>query len=150
MEEELVDLARRAVDQDKLAPADEDTPVTLEDMVGHYKRSKFLAERVVEQWAAKGLPVVIVNPSAPIGDGDLKPTATGKMILDFLNRKVPAYVDTGLNLIDVGFEGSAARLLASKTLSSWSPSPAGAVRLEPGLMIRVSASAASRIAWARG
>ena len=75
--------------------------MTLEDMVGHYKRSKYLAERVAEQWAAKGLPVVIVNPSAPIGDGDLKPTATGKMILDFLDRKVPAYVDTGLNLVDV-------------------------------------------------
>lgn len=83
------------------SPADESTPVTLDDMVGHYKRSKFLAERAAEQWAAKGLPVVIVNPSAPVGDGDLKPTATGKMILDFLNRKVPAFVDTGLNLVDV-------------------------------------------------
>ena len=82
-------------------PANETTPVELADMVGHYKRSKYLAERVAEQWAEKGLPVVIVNPSAPIGDGDLKPTATGKMILDFLNRKVPAYVDTGLNLVDV-------------------------------------------------
>jgi len=83
------------------SPADETAPVSLDDMVGHYKRSKYLAERVAEQWAAKGLPVVIVNPSAPVGDGDLKPTATGKMILDFLNRKVPAYVDTGLNLVDV-------------------------------------------------
>ena len=83
------------------SPADETTPVGLEDMVGHYKRSKYLAERVAEQWAAKGLPVVIVNPSAPVGDGDLKPTATGKMILDFLNRKTPAFVDTGLNLVDV-------------------------------------------------
>ena len=82
-------------------PADETTPVELADMVGHYKRSKYLAERVADQWAVKGLPVVIVNPSAPIGDGDLKPTATGKMILDFLKRKVPAYVDTGLNLVDV-------------------------------------------------
>lgn len=82
-------------------PANESTPVTLENMVGHYKRSKYLAERVADQWVAKGLPVVIVNPSAPVGDGDLKPTATGKMILDFLNRKVPAYVDTGLNLVDV-------------------------------------------------
>jgi dihydroflavonol-4-reductase len=82
-------------------PADESTPVTLGDMVGHYKRSKFLAERVAEQWVEKGLPVVIVNPSTPVGEGDLKPTATGKMILDFLNRKVPAYVDTGLNLVDV-------------------------------------------------
>jgi dihydroflavonol-4-reductase len=83
------------------SPADETTPVSLDDMVGHYKRSKYLAERVADQWAAKGLPVVIVNPSAPVGDGDLKPTATGKMILDFLNRKVPAFVDTGLNLVDV-------------------------------------------------
>jgi len=83
------------------SPASETTPVSLADMVGHYKRSKYLAERVAEQWAAKGLPVVIVNPSAPVGDGDLKPTATGKMILDFLKRKVPAYVDTGLNLVDV-------------------------------------------------
>lgn len=82
-------------------PGDEATVVSLDDMVGHYKRSKYLAERVAEQWVAKGLPVVIVNPSAPVGDGDLKPTATGKMILDFLNRKVPAYVDTGLNLVDV-------------------------------------------------
>jgi dihydroflavonol-4-reductase len=82
-------------------PGDEATAVSLDDMVGHYKRSKYLAERVAEQWVAKGLPVVIVNPSAPVGDGDLKPTATGKMILDFLNRKVPAYVDTGLNLVDV-------------------------------------------------
>jgi dihydroflavonol-4-reductase len=82
-------------------PADENTPVSLEAMVGHYKRSKYLAERVAEEWAADGLPVVIVNPSTPVGDGDLKPTATGGMILDFLNRKTPAYVDTGLNLVDV-------------------------------------------------
>lgn len=83
------------------SPANEETPVELADMVGHYKKSKYLAERVAEQWAAKGLDVVIVNPSTPVGEGDLKPTATGKMILEFLNRRVPAYVDTGLNLIDV-------------------------------------------------
>lgn len=82
-------------------PADEQTPVSLGDMVGHYKRSKYLAERVAEEWAAKGLAVVIVNPSTPVGEGDLKPTATGKMIVDFLKRRTPAYVDTGLNLIDV-------------------------------------------------
>ena len=82
-------------------PADERTPVGISDMVGHYKRSKYQAERVAEEWVAKGLPVVIVNPSAPVGDGDLKPTATGKIILDFLKRKVPAYVDSGLNLVDV-------------------------------------------------
>jgi len=83
------------------SPADETTPVTLDDMVGHYKRSKFLAQRVAEEWAGKGLEVVIVNPSAPVGEGDLKPTATGRIILDFLRRRVPAYVDTGLNLVDV-------------------------------------------------
>ncbi len=82
-------------------PADETTPVTLKDMVGHYKKSKFLAERVADEWVAKGLPVVIVNPSTPVGEGDLKPTATGKMIVDFLKRKIPGYVDTGLNLVDV-------------------------------------------------
>ena len=70
-------------------------------MIGHYKRSKFLAERVADEWVAKGLPVVIVNPSTPVGEGDLKPTATGKMIVDFLKGKVPGYVDTGLNLVDV-------------------------------------------------
>lgn len=83
------------------SPADETTPVSLDDMVGHYKRSKYLAEREAEAWAAKGLPVVIVNPSTPVGDRDVKPTATGRVILDFLNRRTPAYVDTGLNWIDV-------------------------------------------------
>lgn len=82
-------------------PADETTPVAVGDMVGHYKKSKFLAERVAEEWAGRGLPVVIVNPSAPVGDMDIKPTATGQMILDFLNGRMAAYVDTGLNLIDV-------------------------------------------------
>lgn len=82
-------------------PADETTPVTLEKMVGHYKRSKFLAERVAEEWVAKGLPVVIVNPSTPVGERDVKPTDTGRIVVDFLKRKIPAYVDTGLNLIDV-------------------------------------------------
>ncbi len=82
-------------------PADETTPVSLGDMLGHYKRSKYLAERVAEEWAGRGLPVVIVNPSTPIGDRDVKPTATGRIILDFLNRKTPAFVDTGLNWIDV-------------------------------------------------
>lgn len=82
-------------------PADETTPVAFADMVGHYKKSKYLAERVAEEWSAKGLPLVIVNPSTPVGDRDIKPTATGRMILDFLKGKIPAYVDTGLNLVDV-------------------------------------------------
>jgi dihydroflavonol-4-reductase len=83
------------------SPADETTPVELDQMIGHYKRSKFLAERVADEWADKGLPVVIVNPSAPVGDLDVKPTATGQMIVDFLCGRMRAYVDTGLNLVDV-------------------------------------------------
>jgi dihydroflavonol-4-reductase len=79
----------------------EETPVSLADMVGDYKRSKFLAEQVAVRYAREGLPVVIVNPSTPVGIGDLKPTPTGKLIVDFLSGKMPAYVDTGLNLVDV-------------------------------------------------
>ncbi len=81
--------------------ANEATPVSLDDMVGHYKRSKFLAEREAEAWARRGLPVVIVNPSTPVGELDVKPTPTGQIIVDFLERRMPAYVDTGLNLVDV-------------------------------------------------
>ncbi len=82
-------------------PGNEETPVSLSDMVGHYKRSKFLAEQVALRYAAEGLPIVIVNPSTPVGTGDLKPTPTGKLIVDFLNGRMPGYVDTGLNLVDV-------------------------------------------------
>jgi dihydroflavonol-4-reductase len=83
------------------APANEKTPVQLADMVGHYKRSKYLAERKAEEYVRQGLPVVIVNPSTPIGPGDHKQTPTGKIIVDYLNGKMPAYLNTGLNLIDV-------------------------------------------------
>ncbi len=83
------------------SPATEQTPVALDEVIGHYKRSKYQAERVAEEWAGKGLPVVIVNPSTPVGELDIKPTPTGQMIVDFLNRKMPAYVETGLNLVDV-------------------------------------------------
>ena len=79
----------------------EDTPVTLEDMVGHYKRSKFLAEQEAIAAAQKGQKVVILNPTTPIGPNDAKPTPTGRIFVDFLNRKFPAYMDTGLNLVDV-------------------------------------------------
>lgn len=82
-------------------PGDENTPITLFDCKGHYKRSKFLAEQEAMSFFRKGLPLVIVNPSAPIGVRDAKPTPTGKMIVDFLNRNMPAYLDTGLNVIDV-------------------------------------------------
>ncbi len=79
----------------------EDTPVTLDDMVGHYKRSKFLAEQEAITAAKNGQKVVILNPTTPIGPNDAKPTPTGRIFVDFLNRKFPAYVETGLNLVDV-------------------------------------------------
>jgi dihydroflavonol-4-reductase len=79
----------------------EDTPVTLADMVGHYKRSKFLAEQEAVQAAQGGQRVIILNPTSPIGSNDSKPTPTGRIFLDFLNGKFPAYMDTGLNLVDV-------------------------------------------------
>ncbi len=82
-------------------PGDETAPVSLEDMRGAYKRSKFLAEQVALEFAATGFPVVIVNPTAPVGDHDFKPTPTGKIILDFIRREMPAYIDTGLNFVDV-------------------------------------------------
>ncbi len=80
---------------------DESTPAGLDDMHGHYKRSKFQAETVARDFAAQGFPVVIVNPTAPVGDHDWKPTPTGKIIVDFLKGGMPAYIDTGLNLVDV-------------------------------------------------
>ena len=82
-------------------PADESSPVGLDDMIGHYKRSKFMAEQVAFEFANSGLPVVIVNPTTPIGSADLKPTPTGKIILEFIRGRLPAYVDTGLNLVGV-------------------------------------------------
>ena len=83
-------------------PADETTPVTLADMIGHYKRSKFLAEAEVQRFAEEqDLPVVIVNPSTPVGPRDIKPTPTGRMIVEAASGRMPAYVDTGLNLVHV-------------------------------------------------
>lgn len=79
----------------------EETPVSLEQMSGHYKRSKFLAEQEVSKLARAGLPVVIVNPSAPVGARDIKPTPTGQVIVDFMKGRMPAYIETGMNLIDV-------------------------------------------------
>src|SRR3989441_8472150 len=86
---------------DNGTPANEDTQVTLDEMTGHYKRSKFLAEERVREWSRRGLPVVIVNPSTPVGELDIKPTPTGKIIVDFLRGKMFGYVETGMNLIDV-------------------------------------------------
>ncbi|HVP49224.1 MAG TPA: hopanoid-associated sugar epimerase [Bryobacteraceae bacterium] len=92
---------------------DETVPVTLEEMSGAYKRSKFLAERVAMEFAASGFPVVVVNPTAPVGDHDVKPTPTGKIVLDFLKGAMPAFIDTGLNLVDVK-DTAEAHLLACK------------------------------------
>lgn len=80
---------------------DEQTPVGIEDMQGPYKRSKFLAEQVALEFAGRGFPVVIVNPTAPVGDHDFKPTPTGKTVVDFVRGAMPAFLDTGLNVVDV-------------------------------------------------
>ncbi len=82
-------------------PADEDSPVSLADMIGPYKRSKFMAEQVALEAGRSGMHVVTVNPTTPVGEQDVKPTPTGRIVVDFLKRKFPAYVETGLNLVDV-------------------------------------------------
>ena len=89
----------------------EETPVSLEQMAGHYKRSKYLAEQEVLKLAKAGLPVVIVNPSAPVGAGDVKPTPTGQVIVDFMKGRMPAYIETGMNIVDVD-DVAAGHLLA--------------------------------------
>ena len=78
----------------------EENPVSLGEMIGHYKRSKFMAEQAAFEAAKSGADVVIVNPTTPVGERDVKPTPTGRIVLDFLKRKFPAYVETGLNLVD--------------------------------------------------
>ncbi|MGH9639166.1 MAG: hopanoid-associated sugar epimerase [Bryobacteraceae bacterium] len=97
----------------KHALGDENTPVSIEDMTGDYKRSKWLAEQAVLEKARQGLPVVIVNPTAPMGDRDRKPTPTGQIIVDFMLGKIPGFVDTGLNLVDVR-DVAAGHLLAAE------------------------------------
>ena len=82
-------------------PANEDSPVALADMIGHYKRSKFMAEQVAMEAGRSGMYVVTVNPTTPVGEQDVKPTPTGRIVVDFLKCKFPAYVETGLNLVDV-------------------------------------------------
>jgi dihydroflavonol-4-reductase len=81
--------------------ADEESPVALENMIGPYKRSKFMAEAVAMEAGRSGMDVVVVNPSTPVGAQDIKPTPTGRIVVDFLKKKFPAYVDTGLNMVDV-------------------------------------------------
>ncbi len=85
----------------RVIPSDEATPVSETQMSNHYKRSKWQAEQVAIELVRKGLPVIIVNPTAPVGPRDVKPTPTGKVIVDFLNRNMPAYLDTGLNWVHV-------------------------------------------------
>jgi dihydroflavonol-4-reductase len=82
-------------------PADEASPVALENMIGHYKRSKFMAEQLAIEAGKSGMHVVVVNPTTPVGEQDIKPTPTGRIVVDFLKKRFPAYVDTGLNLVDV-------------------------------------------------
>jgi len=91
----------------------EDNRTSLAEMIGHYKRSKFLAEQEALSAASKGLPVIVVNPTTPVGPGDWKPTPTGRIILDFLNGKMPAYVDTGLNVVAVE-DAAVGHLLAAE------------------------------------
>lgn len=85
----------------KIVPTDEASPVSGAQMSNHYKRSKWQAEEITRDLAVRGLPVIIVNPSAPVGPRDVKPTPTGQIIVDFLNRRIPAYMDTGLNWVPV-------------------------------------------------
>lgn len=105
-------VATIAVHRPNLLP-NEETPTSLQEMIGHYKRSKYLAEREALRFAAEGFPVIIVNPSTPVGPGDWKPTPSGRILLDFLNRRMPGYVDTGLNWVPVE-DCAAGHLLAAE------------------------------------
>jgi dihydroflavonol-4-reductase len=93
------------------SPGEERTPAALGDMIGHYKRSKYLAEEVAREAARAGMSVVIVNPTTPVGPGDIKPTPTGQLVLDAASGRMPAYVDTGLNIVHVD-DVAAGHLLA--------------------------------------
>jgi dihydroflavonol-4-reductase len=106
-------VATIAVPADESALPNEQTRATVDQMIGHYKRSKFLAEQEALKAASAGVPVVIVNPTAPVGPGDWKPTPTGRIIVDFLNGKMPAYVNTGLNVVPVE-DVAAGHLLAAE------------------------------------
>ena len=105
-------IAALGLNEDR-TPATEETPSSLEDRIGPYQRSKFLAEEVARAYASQGLPVIIVNPSTPVGEGDHKPTPTGQIIVDYLNGRMFAYVDTGLNIASVE-DVAAGHLLAAE------------------------------------
>ena len=100
-------------EQGRWVPTDETAPASEAQMGNPYKRSKWQAEQVALEWVGRGLPIVIVNPSAPVGPRDVKPTPTGKVILDFLNGQLPAYLDTGLNWVHVG-DVAAGHILAAE------------------------------------
>ncbi len=102
-----------AVPQQSGSLPDENTRTSIDEMIGHYKRSKWLAEQEALRAAADGLPVVIVNPTTPVGPGDAKPTPTGRIVVDFLNGRMPAYVDAGLNFLPVE-DAAAGHLLAAE------------------------------------
>jgi len=106
-------VATIAVPTHDRALPNENTRGKLDQMIGHYKRSKFLAEQEAQDAAAEGAPIVIVNPTAPVGPADWKPTPTGRIIVDFLNGRMPAYVDTGLNVVNVE-DVAAGHLLAAE------------------------------------
>jgi dihydroflavonol-4-reductase len=132
------------------SPSNEDTSVTLAEMIGHYKRSKFLAEQEVHKLVQEaGLPAVIVNPSAPVGPRDIKPTPTGRLVLDAVRGRMPAYVDTGLNVVhvdDVGIghvlaferEYDPNRNLAGHRSDQWSASAAPALAAWRGAALCLS------------
>jgi dihydroflavonol-4-reductase len=107
-----IGLPRRGPDG-AVRPTDEEAPVSEAQMSNDYKRSKWRAEVVAREFAAQGAPVIIVNPSAPVGPRDVKPTPTGRVIVDFLNRALPAYMDTGLNYVHVG-DVAAGHILAAE------------------------------------
>ena len=125
------------------SPANEETPVSVEEMIGHYKRSKFLAEEVAHEFAHNGMNLVITNPSTPVGEHDIKPTPTGRIILDLLNGRMPAFVDTGFNLIDV-HDAARGTLLAGDRGVAGRRYILGAENVSLAEMLRMVAEAAGR------
>src|SRR6266446_5849876 len=129
--------------------ADEQSPVGIADMIGHYKRSKFMAEQVAVEAARSGVDVVIVNPTTPVGERDIKPTPTGRIVLDFLKRKFPAYVETGLNL-PYAFAFAAGvvdEMVTGRLLGREPRATIDAVRMGRKMMFVSSAKAERELGW---
>jgi dihydroflavonol-4-reductase len=125
------------------APADESTPVAPAALIGTYKQSKYLAEQVVREASRAGLPVVIVNPASPVGPGDIKPTPTGRMVLDAARGRIPAYVDTGLNVVHVE-DVAAGHLLAAERGRVGESYILGGENLSLGVLLALIAEVAGR------